>query len=39
MTPMFELTQRGRVAVLQMSHGKANAMDLEFCRLRRCAAS
>ena len=28
---MFELTQRGRVAVLQMTHGKANAMDLEFC--------
>jgi len=29
---MFELTQRGRVAVLQMTHGKANAMDIEFCR-------
>jgi enoyl-CoA hydratase len=29
---MFELTQRGSVAVLQMTHGKANAMDLEFCR-------
>ena len=29
---MFELTQRGRVAVLQMAHGKANAMDIEFCR-------
>src|SRR5436190_8645966 len=29
---MFELTTRGRVAVLQMTHGKANAMDLEFCR-------
>ena len=29
---MFELTYRGRVAVLQMTHGKANAMDLEFCR-------
>jgi enoyl-CoA hydratase len=29
---MFELTQRGRVAVLRMTHGKANAMDLEFCR-------
>ena len=29
---MFELTHRGRVAVLQMTHGKANAMDLEFCR-------
>jgi enoyl-CoA hydratase len=29
---MFDLTHRGRVAVLQMTHGKANAMDLEFCR-------
>jgi enoyl-CoA hydratase len=29
---MFELTQRGRVAVLQMTHGRANAMDIEFCR-------
>ena len=29
---MFDLTQRGRVAVLQMTHGKANAIDLEFCR-------
>ncbi|MCU1382895.1 MAG: enoyl-CoA hydratase/isomerase [Acidobacteria bacterium] len=29
---MFELTQRGPVAVLRMAHGKANAMDLEFCR-------
>jgi enoyl-CoA hydratase/carnithine racemase len=29
---MFDLTLRGRVAVLQMMHGKANAMDLEFCR-------
>jgi enoyl-CoA hydratase len=29
---MFELTHRGRVAVLQMTHGKANAIDLEFCR-------
>jgi enoyl-CoA hydratase len=32
MMPMFELTRRGRVAVLQMAHGKANAMDLEFCQ-------
>ena len=32
MTQMFELTHRGRVAVLRMTHGKANAMDLEFCR-------
>ena len=29
---MFDLTHRGRVAVLQMTHGKANAMDLEFCQ-------
>jgi enoyl-CoA hydratase len=29
---MFELTHRGRVAVLQMTHGKANAIDVEFCR-------
>ncbi len=29
---MFEVTQRGRVAVLRMTYGKANAMDLEFCR-------
>jgi enoyl-CoA hydratase len=29
---VFELTQRGPVAVLRMAHGKANAMDLEFCR-------
>jgi enoyl-CoA hydratase len=29
---MFELTQRGRVALLQMTHGKANAIDIEFCR-------
>ena len=29
---MFEVTHRGRVAVLQMTHGKANAMDVEFCR-------
>jgi enoyl-CoA hydratase len=41
---MFELTHRGRVAVLQMTHGKANAMDLEFCRalnvqVRACEAS
>lgn len=27
---MFELTQRGRVAILRMTHGKANAIDLEF---------
>ena len=27
---MFELTYRGRVAVLRMTHGKANAIDFEF---------
>jgi len=32
---VFDLTQRGRVAVLQMTHGKANAMDLEFCEALR----
>ena len=35
---MFELTHRGRVAVLQMTHGKANAMDLEFCAALRAQA-
>jgi enoyl-CoA hydratase/carnithine racemase len=25
------LTRRGRVAVLRMTHGKANALDLELC--------
>jgi enoyl-CoA hydratase len=40
---MMQLTRRGRVAVLTMAHGKANAMDLEFCadftrRLEECAA-
>jgi enoyl-CoA hydratase len=28
---MMDLTKRGHVAVLTMTHGKANAMDLEFC--------
>jgi len=28
---VIELTMRGEVAVLRMNHGKANAMDLEFC--------
>ena len=32
---MFELTQRGRVAILRMMHGKANAIDLEFAVLLR----
>jgi enoyl-CoA hydratase len=32
MTQMFDITHRGPVAVLQMTHGKANAMDIEFCR-------
>jgi enoyl-CoA hydratase len=38
---MMELTRRGRVGVLTMAHGKANAMDLDFCaaftaRLEEC---
>lgn len=28
---MFELTHQGQVAILAMTHGKANAMDPEFC--------
>jgi enoyl-CoA hydratase len=28
---MIELTQRGDVAVLQIVHGKANALDIELC--------
>jgi enoyl-CoA hydratase len=32
MNQMFDLTLRGPVAVLQMTHGKANAIDIEFCR-------
>jgi enoyl-CoA hydratase len=28
---MIELTRRGSVALLRMTHGKANALDLEFC--------
>src|SRR4029077_2587957 len=32
MSQMFDVTHRGPVAVLQMIHGKANAMDIEFCR-------
>ena len=28
---MFELTHRGRVDILRMTHGKANAIDIEFC--------
>jgi enoyl-CoA hydratase len=29
---MIELTRHGDVAVLRMQHGKANALDLEFCQ-------
>ena len=32
---MFDLTHSGRVAVLRMTHGKANAFDLEFCEALR----
>ena len=28
---MIDLVQRGRLAVLEIRHGKANAIDLEFC--------
>ena len=28
---MIDMTRRGTVAVLRMMHGKANALDLEFC--------
>lgn len=28
---MIEIAQRGRVAVVTMAHGKANAMDVELC--------
>src|ERR1043166_5584099 len=28
---MIELTHHGTVTVLRMAHGKANALDLEFC--------
>jgi enoyl-CoA hydratase len=41
---VIDSTRRGRVALLQMTHGKANALDLELCealtaRLNDCAAS
>ena len=29
---MIELTQRGRVALMTMHHGKANALDITLCR-------
>ena len=29
---MFDVSQHGDIAVLQMSYGKANAIDLEFCQ-------
>jgi enoyl-CoA hydratase len=40
----MELKKQGRVAVLMMTHGKANAMDVEFCaeltaRLDECRGS
>ena len=28
---MIELTHRGGVAIMKMAHGKANALDIEFC--------
>jgi enoyl-CoA hydratase len=41
---MIDLTRRGNVAVLRMTHGKANALDPEFCealiaQLDACAQS
>ena len=41
---MIDLTRRGSVAVLRMVHGKANALDVEFCdalqaQLDECAQS
>ena len=41
---MIEMTQRGNITVLRMTHGKANALDLELCEtltteLQACAAS
>jgi len=29
---MFSVEVRGQVAVVQMAHGKANALDTAFCR-------
>ena len=28
---MIELTRRGGIAIVTMVHGKANALDIEFC--------
>ena len=28
---MIDITHRGRVAVVTMRHGKANALDIAFC--------
>ena len=28
---MIELTHRGDIAIVKMVHGKANALDIEFC--------
>jgi len=30
--PMIEMTEEHEVAILRMAHGKANALDVEFCR-------
>src|SRR6185436_11758309 len=29
---MLDVTQRGRIAVMTLTHGKANALDIELCR-------
>ena len=34
---MIELTQRGDIAIVQLVHGKANALDIEFCDAHRRA--
>ena len=28
---MIELSHRGGIAILKLVHGKANALDIEFC--------
>ena len=34
---MIELTHRGAIAIVKMVHGKANALDIEFCEAHRRA--
>ena len=28
---MIDMTQQGEITLLHMAHGKANALDVEFC--------